>query len=108
MESTRFSVMTSFEVETLANQQLQNADIVIGAFGKRSKLDVKLNRRFIHQRSPYVAVKYHIRTEHPSDLIALHNFKDGYCGISNIEDGKSCLCYLSHRNNLKEFGSIGN
>jgi len=93
-----------FEVKT--NHQLLNADIVIGAFGKRSKLDVKLNRNFINQRSPYVAVKYHIRTDHPLNLISLHNFQDGYCGISNIEDGKSCLCYLTHRKNLKEFGSI--
>jgi menaquinone-9 beta-reductase len=103
VESIRF-LNENFEVET-RGQQL-NADVVIGAFGKRSKLDVMLNRDFVHQRSPYVGVKYHIRTEHPSNLIALHNFKDGYCGISNIEDDKSCLCYLSHRNNLKEFGSI--
>jgi len=89
----------------MRDQQLQ-ADVVVGAFGKRSKLDVSLNRDFIHQRSPYIGVKYHIRTKHPQDLIALHNFQDGYCGISNIEDGKSCLCYLSHRNNLKEFGNI--
>jgi len=94
----------NFEIKT--NQQLLNADVVIGAFGKRSKLDVKLNRDFIHQRSPYLAVKYHVRTDHPLNLISLHNFQDGYCGISNIEDGKSCLCYLSHRNNLKEVGSI--
>jgi flavin-dependent dehydrogenase len=93
-----------FEIKT--NQQTLNADIVIGAFGKRSKLDMKLNRNFIDQRSPYVAVKYHIRTDHPPYLISLHNFQDGYCGISNIEDGKSCLCYLTHRNNLKEHGSI--
>ncbi|HEV8514129.1 MAG TPA: NAD(P)/FAD-dependent oxidoreductase [Cyclobacteriaceae bacterium] len=94
----------NFEVKT--SQQLLSADIVIGAFGKRSKLDVRLNRDFINQRSPYVAVKYHVRTEHPLNLISLHNFQDGYCGISNIEEGKSCLCYLTHRKNLKEFGSI--
>lgn len=101
---TIFFKNDNLEIKT--SQQLFNADIVIGAFGKRSKLDVKLNRNFVHQRSPYVGVKYHIRTDHPIDLISLHNFQDGYCGISNIEDGKSCLCYLSHRNNLKKFGSI--
>jgi flavin-dependent dehydrogenase len=92
--------------EIITDKQLINADIVIGAFGKRSKIDVKLSRDFIYKRSPYVGVKYHVRTEHPSDLIALHNFQDGYCGISNVEDDKSCLCYLTHRNNLKEFGTI--
>jgi flavin-dependent dehydrogenase len=94
----------NFEIKT--SQLRLYADVVIGAFGKRSKLDVKLNRDFINKRSPYVAVKYHIRTDHPLNLISLHNFQDGYCGISNVEDGKSCLCYLTHRNNLKEFGSI--
>ncbi|MBS1506915.1 MAG: NAD(P)/FAD-dependent oxidoreductase [Bacteroidetes bacterium] len=93
-----------FFVET-RDKKLE-ADVVVGAFGKRSKLDVALQRPFIRQRSPYVGVKYHVRTNHPSDVIALHNFKDGYCGISNIEDGKSNLCYLTHRDNLKRYGSI--
>jgi flavin-dependent dehydrogenase len=84
-----------------------NADIVIGAFGKRSKIDVHLKRSFIQKRSPYVGVKYHILTDHPHDLIALHNFNGGYCGISNVEDGKTNLCYLTHRDNLRKFKNIG-
>jgi flavin-dependent dehydrogenase len=92
--------------QIITRQRQLSADVVIGAFGKRSKLDVMLDRDFIHQRSPYLAVKYHIRTDQPPDLISLHNFQHGYCGISNIENGKSCLCYLSHRNNLKKFGNI--
>ncbi len=103
VDSIRFGGL-GFEVVTLG--KTFQADVVVGAFGKRSKLDVFLNRDFIHQRSPYLGVKYHIRTTHPHDLIALHNFEQGYCGISNIEDGKSCLCYLSHRSNLKRFGNI--
>lgn len=82
------------------------ADVVIGSFGKRSKLDVQLKRSFIQKRSPYLGVKYHIQTDHPHDLIALHNFKDGYCGISNVEEGKTNLCYLSHNDNLKKYHSI--
>jgi flavin-dependent dehydrogenase len=93
-----------FEVKTRSHEML--ADVVIGTFGKRSKLDTVLKRPFIAQRSPYVAVKYHIRTDHPSDLIALHNFSGGYCGMSNIEDGKTTLCYLSHRKNLRRFGDV--
>lgn len=81
-------------------------DFVIGAFGKRSKVDIQLSRSFVKKRSPYVGVKYHIRTEHPNNLIALHNFQDGYCGISNVENGISNLCYLTHRKNLKSTGSI--
>ncbi|MFZ1806616.1 MAG: NAD(P)/FAD-dependent oxidoreductase [Cyclobacteriaceae bacterium] len=81
-------------------------DVVVGSYGKRSRLDVNMGRNFIKKRSPYVGVKYHITIDHPDDLIALHNFKDGYCGISNVENGISNLCYLSHRDNLKKAGSI--
>ena len=84
------------------------SDLVLCAFGKRSKLDVEWKRDFTLRRSPYVGVKYHLRTDHPNDLIALHNFEGGYCGISNIEDGKSNLCYLVHRDKVREAGSIAN
>ena len=103
VEDVRFTKDT-FLVQT--KYQTLETDLVIGSFGKRSKIDMKLGRSFIKKRSPYLGVKYHVRTEHPPDLIALHNFKDGYCGISNIEDGKTNLCYLTHRNNLKANGNI--
>jgi len=78
--------------------------VVAGTFGKRSNLDVKWKRQFTQKRANklnhYVGVKYHIRITHPSDLIALHNFKNGYCGISQIEDNKYCLCYLTTAHNL--------
>ncbi len=92
----------------LIKTQSQNleADIVLGSFGKRSKLDIQLNRSFIQKRSPYIGVKYHLKTSHPEDLIALHNFDGGYCGMSNIEDGKTTLCYLTHRDNLRQFKNI--
>ncbi|HLL94410.1 MAG TPA: hypothetical protein VK404_05495, partial [Spirosoma sp.] len=37
---------------------------------------------------------------------ALHNFSDGYCGMSAIEDGKYCVCYLTTRENIRQFGNI--
>jgi len=94
----------TFEVKTA--QQHLTVPVVIGAFGKRSKLDSQLGRNFFKKRSPYVGVKYHIRTQHPSNLIALHNFRGGYCGISNIEDGKANVCYLTHRKNVKKYKSV--
>ena len=84
----------------------ENFDIVLCAFGKRSNLDVEWKRKFAVKRSPYVGVKHHLRTDHPPDLIALHNFEGGYCGISNVEDGKSNLCYLVQRDKVREAGSI--
>ncbi len=89
-----------------AGSETFHADVVVGSFGKRSVIDAQMNRSFMGKRSPYLGVKYHIRTDHPGDLIALHNFKDGYCGISNIEGNRSNLCYLTHRNNLKAHGQI--
>jgi hypothetical protein len=50
----------------------------------------------------YIGVKYHINLRFPSDTIALHNFENGYCGISKIEDDKCCFCYLTTANNLKK------
>lgn len=82
------------------------ARVVICAHGKRSKLDYTLNRDFIRKRSPYVGVKYHIKINHQKGLIALHNFKDGYCGISNVENGITNLCYLTHRDNMRQHGNV--
>ncbi|MCU0418279.1 MAG: NAD(P)/FAD-dependent oxidoreductase [Cyclobacteriaceae bacterium] len=93
-----------FDIQTAG--KTVRADVVLGSFGKRSRLDVSLGRSFIKKRSPYVGVKYHIRTDHPADVIALHNFNDGYCGISRIEEGKTNLCYLTHRDNVKRYGHI--
>ncbi|HBK89830.1 MAG: NAD(P)/FAD-dependent oxidoreductase [Cyclobacteriaceae bacterium] len=95
----------TFTVRT--SQQEHEADIVIGAFGKRSRLDGYLKRGFFGRRSPYVGVKYHIRLSgFADDLIALHNFKNGYCGISQVEDGRINLCYLTHRDNVKKYGNV--
>ncbi|MEQ9008770.1 MAG: NAD(P)/FAD-dependent oxidoreductase, partial [Ekhidna sp.] len=83
------------------------ARIVIGAFGKRSTLDKSLERPFIQKRSPYVGVKYHIKTDVQKDnVIALHNFNKGYCGISRVENDTFNLCYLTHRSNVKKYGSL--
>ena len=84
-----------------------SAKMVIGAFGKRSFLDKQMKRPFLDKRSPYVGVKYHLKTDvASSDEIALHNFSNGYCGISRVDDDTYNLCYLSHRSNLKAYGSI--
>lgn len=85
---------------------VEQARTVLGAYGKKSNLDLKLERKFTKERSPFLGVKYHIRTDFPKDQISLHNFKNGYCGISAIEDGKYNLCYLGSREDLRKYGSI--
>jgi flavin-dependent dehydrogenase len=80
--------------------------VACGSFGKRSNLDVKWKRPFAiaakNNANNYVGIKYHVKTELPADTISLHNFQNGYCGISKIEDGRYCLCYLTTANNLKK------
>jgi flavin-dependent dehydrogenase len=83
--------------------------VAVGSFGKRSNLDVKWKRRFASQKpnklNNYIGVKYHVRIDWPDDLIALHNFKNGYCGISGVEGKKNCLCYLTTAENLALSGN---
>ena len=83
--------------------------VVVGSFGKRTNLDVKWKRNFIQQKpskiSNYIGVKYHLKYPHPINTIALHNFNNGYCGISAIEDGLYCCCYLTTANNLANSGN---
>ena len=90
----------------LASGNNYYSKMVIGSYGKRSNLDKFLKRPFMDKHSPYVGIKYHIRSDFPNDLIALHNFQGGYCGISAIENDRYCLCYLSERAKLREAGSI--
>jgi flavin-dependent dehydrogenase len=94
-ESDFFTFQSSFNIE---------CRITAGAFGKRSNLDVKWKRKFAGQKpnklNYYIGVKYHIQYDFPEDSIALHNFSNGYCGISRVEDDKCCLCYLTAAKNL--------
>jgi len=98
---------TAFQVHT--DGGVFQARIACVSAGKRSNLDIKWRRPFTRKRSDklnnYIAVKYHVDTDLPADSIALHNFKDGYCGISRIEDGRYCLCYMTTAANLRSNGN---
>jgi flavin-dependent dehydrogenase len=85
------------------------AKVAVGSFGKRSNLDVRLQRPFIQKRSGkldnYIGIKYHIRIALPPGQIGLHNFENGYCGVSAVDGGKHCLCYLTTAANLEKNGN---
>ena len=81
------------------------SSVACACYGKKANLDVKWKRSFLkYQTRNYVGVKYHVKTQLPDTQIALHNFPGGYCGISKIEDGRFCLCYLTSSSNLKKNG----
>ena len=91
-----------FEVRVRSGQTY-HARFVIGAYGKRARLDQQLQRRFFSQQSPYVAVKQHWEGEFPDDRVALHNFPGGYCGVSKVETNHLNLCYLTKRELLQKY-----
>jgi flavin-dependent dehydrogenase len=97
----------SFKIKASSGEFISK--ICCGSFGKRSNIDINLKRDFTIRKSNklnnYIGVKYHIKTDFPVDTIALHNFENGYCGISKIEDDKYCLCYLTTAANLKSNGN---
>ncbi len=96
-----------FEIKTSTGNY--TACMAAGSFGKRSNLDVKWGRSFSKAKpnklNNFIGVKYHIKYPHAEDTISLHNFKDGYCGMSSIENGISCLCYLTTAENLRKSGN---
>ena len=94
-----------FTVQTKDSKSFQSK-ITIGAFGKRSELDLKMNRKFIQKKSPYLAVKLHVKGDFPENLIALHNFKGGYCGVSKVENNSINLCYITEYHSFKKHKNI--
>ncbi|MFD2915288.1 NAD(P)/FAD-dependent oxidoreductase [Psychroserpens luteus] len=104
VEDIQFS-NDSFSVETKSRKTFK-AKIVIGAYGKRANLDVKLDRKFIKTKSPYLAVKTHVKGDFPNDLVALHNFEGGYCGVSKVEDDSINLCYITNFKSFKKYKDI--
>lgn len=94
-----------FTVKTKENKCFQSK-ICVGAFGKRSLIDVKLNRGFIQKKSPYLGVKIHVKGKFQENLVALHNFKGGYCGVSKVENNAINLCYITSFSSFKKYKNI--
>lgn len=87
------------------------AELVVAAYGKRSRLDKKWDREFI--RKPlaadrnFMGVKYHVEADLDEDLIGLHIFDGGYCGISKVEgERRYCFCYLTLAAAVQKAGGI--
>jgi flavin-dependent dehydrogenase len=87
-----------YRIETALT--ILKAKIVCGSYGKiePSFIDRTENKK----KGDYIAVKYHIKTQFADNLIELHNFSDGYCGISKVDNHTVCLCYLTTTKNLRK------
>ena len=92
-----------FTLKLSSGKQLK-APLVLGAFGKRSNLDKSLEREFIQEKSSWLAVKSHYEDpEFPKNLVALHNFEGGYCGLSKTETGAVNACYMVSYKSFKKY-----
>lgn len=75
-----------------------NSRLVCGTYGKIEPSFIERTKS--KKKGNYIAVKYHVKTQFPDNLIELHNFEDGYCGISKVDNETVCLCYLTTSKNL--------
>ncbi len=95
------------ELFTVTTKKYQHKSAyVIGAYGKRSGLDSTLSRNFIKTHSPWLGVKMHYEANFPEDLVALHHFNGGYCGLSKVETGAVNVCYLTDYTSFKKYKNL--
>ncbi len=90
---------TGFQVET-SRGNFQSRT-VLAAYGKRSALDTQRDRPFTRKPSPWVAFKAHCSGLDLPNMIELHAFAGGYCGLSAIETGQINLCWIGHESVLQ-------
>ncbi|MFT4679719.1 MAG: flavin-dependent dehydrogenase [Flavobacteriales bacterium] len=79
------------------------AKLVLGSFGKRSKLDRALDRPFFGERSSFVGIKQYFKAPYADDLVSLHNYEGGYVGVSKVEDGLLNVATLVEQNAFAKF-----
>ncbi|MBD2755591.1 NAD(P)/FAD-dependent oxidoreductase [Spirosoma validum] len=95
----------AFIVKT-AEEKIYTAPFVIGAYGKRSVLDKQLHRDFFAKESPWIGVKAHYQASFPDDLVSLHNFEGGYCGLCQVENNVVNACYLASYESFKKHKNV--
>lgn len=102
---TAISFVKNLFIVTTQNQTLKTK-IVLGAYGKRSNIDQYLTRDFINNPTPWLAIKAHYSGTYPNDMVSLHNFDGGYCGISKVENSIINICYLANLKTFKKYKNI--
>lgn len=90
---------------TITARQPVQARVVIAAHGKRGSLDRALDRDFLKRRQPYVGLKMHYHAPPVASRVELHTFTGGYCGLSDVEDGRVNACLLVRDDVFRAAGS---
>ncbi len=78
--------------------------MVLGAYGRRTRLDRTLDRPFLDESSPYVGFKAHYKGPGVPDTIELHSAPGGYCGVSPVEGTRANVCWIGRVDALKAAG----
>lgn len=100
-----FFADNTFTITTSGGNEFKSK-VVLGAFGKRSSIDQKMQREFIRKKSPWLAVKGHYKGTFPDNVVGLHNFKGGYCGVSKVENDIVNICYLADYDTFKNYKNL--
>jgi len=77
------------------------ARVLFGAFGRNKPHFASQNTKEQTLGKGFIGVKMHVLGDLPKDIIELHHFPGGYCGISAIENNRYCLCYLIDAKTVK-------
>ena len=94
-----------YRITTLRDNEYE-VDLAIGAYGKRSALDKNLNRSHSQQKTPWIGIKCHYKGIIEKNVVQLHNFPGGYCGISAVESNTVNLCALLHTDEFLAYKNI--
>jgi len=78
------------------------SQITCGSYGKYTPSFLSDKEPKTANKLNYIGVKYHIKTDLKTNRIELHNFQNGYSGVSKVDKDWYCLCYLSDAVNIKE------
>ncbi len=75
-----------------------DAGTLVGAWGRWGRFDQQLGRKFIRDRAHrHFGFKRHYRRQWPApDTIDLYSYRDGYLGVSPVENGITNICGLVH------------
>lgn len=98
-ENNQFTVFTK-------KSEVYTSELVIGSFGKRSNIDIRMNRGFIQKSTPFLGIKAHYKGGFPEDRVGLHLFEGGYCGISKVENDLVNVCYIADYKSFKKHKNI--
>lgn len=77
------------------------SSLVCNSSGRKSNFETA-KKELQSPSTNYIGIKYHVKLKRDATLIEIHNFPGGYCGISTIEEDKSCVCYIVNSKKLRD------